>query len=282
MRRIFKKYVISLITFSVALFSVTASANTLEKIREEGTITIGVANEVPYGYTTPDGEPAGEAPSIAVKVLNDLGVDNVKVVVTEFGSLIPGLRAGRFDVIAAGMYITPKRCKQILFSNPTYSIGEGFLVQNGNPKELNGYDTIKSDSVKLGVMSGSVEYGYARDFGIDMGKIVTLPDYPSGVAALKSGRIDALAGTSLTMASLAKKDDRVELAQPFTALMIKGESVKGYGGFGFRPADTALRDAFNTELKGFIDTKEHIAMVEPYGFGKHTSPGGMTAAKLCK
>jgi polar amino acid transport system substrate-binding protein len=282
MKKTLGKYLISLMSFTVALFSVSVAATTLDKIKDEGTVTIGVANEVPYGYTTPDGEPAGEAPSIAVKVLNDLGVDNVKVVVTEFGSLIPGLRAGRFDVIAAGMYITPKRCKQILFSNPTYSIGEGFLVQNGNPKELNGYDSIDSKAVKLGVMSGSVEYGYARDYGIDLSKVVTLPDYPSGVAALKSGRIDALAGTSLTMASLAQKDDRVELAQPFTPLIIKGKSVKGYGGFGFRPADTALRDAFNAELKSFIDTKEHIAMVEPYGFGKHTSPGGMTAAKLCK
>lgn len=282
MKKIFSKYIISLISFSMALFSVSVTANTLDKIQDEGTVTIGVANEVPYGYTTPDGEPAGEAPSIAVQVLNDLGVDNVKVVVTEFGSLIPGLRAGRFDVIAAGMYITPKRCEQILFSNPTYSIGEGFLVKNGNPKALNGYDNIDSKSVKLGVMSGSVEYGYARDFGIDLSKIVILPDYPSGVAALKSNRIDALAGTSLTMASLAQKDDNVELAQPFTPLMIKGKSIKGYGGFGFRPSDTVLRDAFNAELKGFIDTKEHIAMVEPYGFGKHTSPEGMTAETLCQ
>ncbi|WP_338086328.1 ectoine/hydroxyectoine ABC transporter substrate-binding protein EhuB [Marinomonas algarum] len=266
----------------MALFSVTASASTLDKIQDEGKITIGVANEVPYGYTTPDGEPAGEAPSIAVKVLNDLGVDDVNVVVTEFGSLIPGLRAGRFDVIAAGMYITPKRCMQIAFSNPTYSIGEGFLVQNGNPKALNGYDDIKAKSVKFGVMSGSVEYGYARDFGIAMNKIVTLPDYPSGVAALKSGRIDALGGTSLTMASLAQKDDRVELAQPFTPLMIDGQSVKGYGGFGFRPSDTALRNAFNEQLEGFIDTEEHIALVTPYGFGKHTSPGDMTAKTLCE
>jgi polar amino acid transport system substrate-binding protein len=282
MKKIFRKYIISLMSFSMALFSVSVAANTLDKIKDEGTVTIGVANEVPYGYTTPNGEPAGEAPSIAVQVLNDLGVDNVKVVVTEFGSLIPGLRAGRFDVIAAGMYITPKRCEQILFSNPTYSIGEGFLVKNGNPKALNGYDNIESKSVKLGVMSGSVEYGYARDFGIDLSKIVILPDYPSGVAALKSNRIDALAGTSLTMASLAQKDDNVELAQPFTPLMIKGKSIKGYGGFGFRPSDTVLRDAFNAELKGFIDTKEHIAMVEPYGFGKHTSPEGMTAETLCQ
>ena len=30
----------------------------------------------------------------------------------------PETRAGRFDVIAAGMYITPERCKQVLFTDP--------------------------------------------------------------------------------------------------------------------------------------------------------------------
>jgi polar amino acid transport system substrate-binding protein len=274
--------VISLSIFMMSIMSVTVFADTLSDIKANSKVTIGVANEVPYGYTTSDGKPAGEAPSIAAHLLNEMGVNDVDVVVTEFGSLIPGLRAGRFDVIAAGMYVTPKRCQQILFSNPTYSIGEGFLVKNGNSKELNGYSDIKANDVKLGVMSGSVEYGYARDFGIDMSKVVTLPDYPSGVAALKSGRIDALAGTSLTMATLASKDTNVELAQPFEALMINGESVKGYGAFGFRPGDETLRDAFNKKLADFIGSDDHLAMVEPYGFGKHTLPEGMTAAKLCQ
>ena len=237
---------------------------------------------MPYGYTTSDGKPAGEAPSIAVHVLNELGVDDVNVVVTEFGSLILVYVQGVSMLLRPVCISRQSVVSRFYLSNPTYSIGEGFLVQNGNPEGLNGYDDIKSKPVKLGVMSGAVEYGYARDFGIEMSKIVTLPDYPSGVAALKSGRIDALAGTSLTMASLGQKDDRVELAQPFKTLVINGEEIKGYGGFGFRPADTSLRDAFNEKIASFVDTKEHIAMVEPYGFGKHTSPGGMTAKELCQ
>ena len=277
-----KLKVSSLIIFTCAALSSYVNADTLSDIQSSGQVTIGVANEVPYGYTTSDGKPAGEAPEIAVHVLEELGVKDVDVVVTEFGALIPGLRAGRFDVIAAGMYVTPKRCMQILFSNPTYSIGEGFLVKNGNPEALNGYGDVKSKDVKLGVMSGAVEYGYARDFGIAMNKIVTLPDYPSGVAALKAGRIDALAGTSLTMANLASKDSKVELAQPFDDLIIKGESVKGYGAFGFRPNDESLRDAFNEELADFLGTEQHLAMVKPYGFGKHTLAKGMTAAQLCE
>lgn len=272
----------SMVALAVCATSLSVNAGTLEDIQESGEVTIGVANEVPYGYTTPAGDPAGESPSIAVHVLESLGVKDVNVVVTEFGALIPGLKAGRFDVIAAGMYITPKRCQQVLFSNPTYSIGEGFLVKNGNPKNLHGYEDVHQQDVKMGVMSGAVEYGYAKDYGIEMSKIVTLPDYPSGVAALKAGRIDALAGTALTMATLAQKDDRVTLAQPFEDLVIDGKAIKGYGAFGFRPGDESLRDAFNKELKSFIATPEHIAMVKEYGFGEHTLPGSATAETLCQ
>jgi polar amino acid transport system substrate-binding protein len=35
-----------------------------------------------------------------------MGIHQIEVVTTDFGSLIPGLQAGRFDVIAAGMYRT--------------------------------------------------------------------------------------------------------------------------------------------------------------------------------
>ena len=32
------------------------------------------------------------------------------------GFVIPGLNAGRFDLIAAGLFITPERCEQVAFS----------------------------------------------------------------------------------------------------------------------------------------------------------------------
>ena len=35
-----------------------------------------------------------------------MGINQVEGVLTEFGSLIPGLQARRFDIIAAGMYVT--------------------------------------------------------------------------------------------------------------------------------------------------------------------------------
>ncbi|MCH5710081.1 transporter substrate-binding domain-containing protein, partial [Salmonella enterica] len=91
-------------------------------------------------------------------------------VLTEFGSLIPGLQAKRFDIIAAGMYVTPERCGQVAFSNPTYGVGQAFLVKQGNPKNLHSYeDVVKNPDAKLGVVVGAIEAEYASKVKVPAG-----------------------------------------------------------------------------------------------------------------
>lgn len=82
---------------------------TLEKAQREGYVTIGFANEKPYAYQTVEGELTGEAVEVARAVLENLGIGEMRGVLTEFGSLIPGLQAKRFDMVTAGMFITPDR-----------------------------------------------------------------------------------------------------------------------------------------------------------------------------
>jgi polar amino acid transport system substrate-binding protein len=47
-----------------------------------------------------------------------------------------------------------------------------------------------------------------------------------------------------------------------------------------RKEDTDFYQAFNSELKKFIGSPEHIALVTPFGFGKGFLPA-KTAAELC-
>src|SRR5215218_4507187 len=108
----------------IGIISIAHAETTLERARAQGFIRVGFANEAPFGYATPDGKLTGEAPEVAKAVLAKMGIPQVDGVLTEFGSLIPGLKAGRFDIIAAGMFITPKRCAEINYSEPSYGIGE--------------------------------------------------------------------------------------------------------------------------------------------------------------
>src|ERR671924_448827 len=238
---------------------------TLERAKEQGFIRIGFANEAPFGYATPDGKLTGEAPEVAKAVLAKIGIPQVDGVLTEFGSLIPGLKAKRFDIIAAGMFINPKRCAEILFSEPSYGIGQAMLVKQGNPKGIKDYSSIKDNpDLKLAVMAGAVEAGIAKDAGVPESQLVVLPDQSSLLAAVQSGRADGAALTALSIAEMAKKGEGVESTTPFGE--VAGKSVKGHGGFGFRKEDKDLLDAFNAELKTFLGSPEHLGLVTPFGF----------------
>lgn len=274
---------IAVVTIGGIALSTTRSAlaeTTLEQARKDGYIRVGFANEAPFGYATPEGKLTGEAPEVAKAVLAKMGIPQVDGVLTEFGSLIPGLKAGRFDIIAAGMFINPKRCKEIAFSEPSYGIGQAFLVGKGNPKQLRDYGSVAADAgVKLAVMAGAVEAGYAKESGVKEDQLVVLPDGPSLLAAVQAGRADAAALTALSIANLASKGDGVEMTEPFAT--VAGKSVMGHGGFGFRKEDTDLLAEFNKNLKEFIGSKEHLDLVTPFGFGKGYLPT-KTTAELCK
>ena len=258
--------------------------STLDKIRDEGVARIGYANEAPFAYReTETGDLTGEAPEIAKVVLSRMGIEAIEGVLTEFGSLIPGLQAGRYDLIAAGMYIQPARCAQVAFSNPTYSIGEALVVEAGNPHQLHSYEDLRArPAARVGVVSGAIERAYARDVGIPDDRIVTFPDAPSALASVRTGRISAYAGTELTVQDLLTKDSTgLEQALPFRDPVIDGTTVRGYGAFAFRKDDRALVATFNDELGAFIGTDEHLSLVAPFGFTSAQRPGNVTAGELC-
>ena len=262
---------------SISFGSLT-QADTLEEIKDISSVRIGYANETPFAYTALDGSVTGEAPEIVRKVFERMQIDTIKPVLTEWGSLIPGLRAGRFDLIAAGMYITPERCKQVLFTDPHYRLLDTLLVAEGNPKNLRSYEDIANNpDVKIAIMSGTVNLGYAREAGIKDSQILQVPDTTSQLQAVRSGRADAAIGTQLTMKGLADKaGDDVEAIADFK----DDPSRAGYGALAFRPQDKALRDAVNAELKQWLGSEEHLKTIEPFGFDR-SNITDKTAAELC-
>jgi polar amino acid transport system substrate-binding protein len=252
---------------------------TLERIQKQGYVRVGFANEAPYAFATSDGKLNGESPTVFRHVMKQLGVNAVDGVLTEWGALIPGLKAGRFDAIVASMYITPKRCEQVLFANPTYGIGEAFVVKTGNPDGITNYNDAVKKNLKIAFVAGTAEIEHGRLAGMKRSQEVTVPNFAASVATVKAGRASAAAFTSLTAKDLASKDDGIERAEPFT-FEHNGKKYKGEGSFGFRLADTSLRDAVNTELAKFLGTPEHLKMVTVFGFDASNMPE-KTAAQHC-
>lgn len=251
---------------AIAASGAAHAETTLERIQRTGEIRIGYANETPFAYTLPDGRVTGESPEIARKVFGKMGVTKIDTVLTEWGGLIPGLMAGRFDVIAAGMYVTPERAQQVLFTDPHYQLRDTLLVARGNPRKLNSYaDIAAHPKAKLAVMSGTAQHGYAREAGIPENRILQVPSTTAQLQAVRTRRADAAAGTELTMKALsAKVRGRLEALADFK----DDPAHTGYGAFAFRKSDQDLRDAVNAALKEWLGSEEHLETVAPFGFDR--------------
>lgn len=265
--------------------SKAVSESTLEKASREGVVTVGFANEKPYAYATADGKLTGEAVEIARVVLKNMGINEMQGVLTEFGSLIPGLKAERFDMITAGMFITPARAKEVAFADPEYSIGEALAVKPGNPKGLRSYKDIAAQpDVKVAVMGGAIENEYLLKSGVSRDQIVTVPDNPSAIAALESGRVDAITMTGPSLQALldVAPDAKLERVMDFEQPVIDGKSVRGYGATAFRLEDEDFRQAFNLELKKLKESGELLKILQQFGFTEQELPGDVTAEELSK
>jgi len=261
-----------------------AQGDLMQTIKQRGYIRIATANEIPYGYIDQNGDAKGIAPDVATAVLKNMGITDIQWIVTEFGSLIPGLKANRFDMAAASQAILPARCQQVIYSKPNSSYGEGLMVPAGNPKNIHGYEAfVKDSSLKLGIVSGADELDFAHAMGISDSQIVMIPANTDALSAVTTGRIDAYAGTGLTVDRLAAKSDKVQPADPFNDPVVNGKPVRSWGGFTFKSDNTAFRDAFNTALAAFQQTPEYEKILTSYGLSKTDVQQALakTSQELC-
>jgi polar amino acid transport system substrate-binding protein len=262
-----------------------APQSTMERVQSEDVIRVGFANEAPFGYATSAGELTGESVEVARAVFQSMGIEKMEGVLTEFGSLIPGLKAERFDAITAGMFVKPKRCEEVAFSEPDYCMGEALIVKAGNPFDVHSYEDVVAqlDEMNLGVVAGGFEEDYWKALGVSEDQMIFFPDGPTAVAALQAGRIDTVSLTVLSVEALLKAtaDPGLERAVPFTDPVIDGESVRGCGAVGFRLEDTELRDAFNEELQKLKDSGELLNIIREFGYTEQELPGDITTEDLC-
>jgi polar amino acid transport system substrate-binding protein len=182
---------------ALAIFAASFSANigpasaqsTLDKAREQGYIRVGFANEAPYGYRharrQADRRGARGRQGGAGAARHRTGRRRAhRVRLAD-----PGAEAGRFDMVAAGMFITPARCEQVQFSEPSYGIGQAFLVPTAIPSTASPTTRpiAENPDLTLAVMAGAVEAGYAAESGVKDDQLLVLPDQSSLLSAVRRG-----------------------------------------------------------------------------------------------
>ena len=259
------KHLIVAIVLGVSLTGATGMpvlAADLEQLKEQGFARITIANEPPWTMVTTGGEVSGAAPDLARAVLKKLGLNDVVASVSEYGAMIPGVQARRFDMVAAGLFIKPERCKAVLFSQPDLCDAESFMIKAGNPLNLKSFADVASSGAKIGVVGGGTEEKLAIEAGVDRANIVVVPDPQSGAKLLQDGRIDVYALPVLSISDLLKK-----AKDPSLAMFAPVENTPIFcAGVAFRKQDSALRNAYDVALAAMKASGEFAAIVEPYGY----------------
>lgn len=219
--------------------------------RAEAKLSIGVANEQPYGYVGDDGKATGFDPDIATQILTDMGFseENLDFQVVDFGQLVGGLQAGQFDLVTAGMYINPERMAQVLFTDPDYCTYENLAVAEGNPEGIVDYQSfVENEDLSIAVATGTVEEGYATDAEIPDDQIEVYPGIEQMYQALSAGEVDAVTGTNATVNTHVQATDGIESVEPFFPKDAEGNETLPCGGVAFSKDDQEFRDEFNEEL----------------------------------
>jgi polar amino acid transport system substrate-binding protein len=263
-----------------------SAQDTLAKARESGTLRVGFANETPFAYATPNGELTGFDIEVLRHILSDMGIKDLDGGLTNFGGLIPGLVAKRFDLVTSAIYIRPDRCKQVAFGEPFYVLGDAVAVPKSNPKNIHSYADIAADpSLKMANTAGGTGLrDNAKALGVKDEQIVTIPDDASGYAAVKAGRADAYVNVAIILETQLRNlnDDSLERAHPFEQPVVDGKPRYGLASFAVRLEDQDLLAEINKRLVAFRDTPEYAALMDKYALTKDDAvKPGMTTAKAC-
>jgi octopine/nopaline transport system substrate-binding protein len=230
------------------------------------TVVIGMEGAYePWNLTDSSGKIVGFEPDLAMDLCKRAGVE-CKIIAQDWDGMIPGLKAGKFDVIMDGMSITDVRKKEIDFTKPYAVPGAAFLAAKDSPLAKTtgagalvdldkdpaaGDAAIKSVQAALrgktlGVQVSTTHANFAGQYLKDIATVKEYKTTDERDLDLKSGRLDAVLDDYTTVTAAAEKPDAKDLAivgPRFT------NGVFGIGaGMGIRKSDADLTAKFDKAL----------------------------------
>jgi len=171
----------------------TGSAPDIQKIKDRGTLKVGVKVDVPkFGYKNPqtgviEGFEIDVAKKVAKKILGDENKVDLQAVTAKTRG--PLLDSGEIDMVAATFTITEERKKSYNFSDAYFKDGVGLLV-----KKAAGYKSFSDlNGKKIGVAQSSTSKKALQEEADKQGlkvQFMEFGSYPEIKAALDSGRVD--------------------------------------------------------------------------------------------
>jgi len=183
----------------------------------------------------------------------------------EFSAMIPGLQAGRWDVINTGIFWTPERAAMMQMV-PYESQAISISVPAGNPEDIASVEDLAGKVV--GVEIGGFEEAKLRllaedleSRGLEPLQIRTFDNFATAYQALRAGQTDATVTIDSTAAEYAKR----------------GEFDRAISGLFPTPvalamANEELAAAVVDVMNDMMDDGTYQALLDEYGVLANTEP----------
>jgi polar amino acid transport system substrate-binding protein len=207
----------SILSFTcAAALPLTGFAQTLDRIQEAGSVTIGfLPDQAPFSVAA-NGAATGYSIDLCLRAVDvakeKLGVSNLGVTYRSTGTVEKGLdmlAGGDIDLLCGAVTDTLKRREEVAFSIPIYNGGTGVVIGKDAPKDLRRVlsgqvaheGPVWRSTINRGlsnhtyvVHKGTTDEAWVREQVATLGVVATVvevDDHTKGVAMVASGEADA-------------------------------------------------------------------------------------------
>jgi len=202
------------------------AAQTLERVRESNTLTLGYVDQLQPFSSGPVDQPSGYVielcQRIAARVARDQALPQLRLVYRQFAreEALAALQEGQMDLLCSPLVASLERRRSVSFSLPVYPSGRGVAVRDEVPPDLmrvlegrvertapQWRATLNRGLARgtFAVIAGSTTEQWARQqlrlLGV-VSDVVPVQSFAEGTALLESGKADAFFGDRAVLQEL--------------------------------------------------------------------------------
>lgn len=241
-----KKLLLTVLTLTL-IFSLSA-------VGLAQTYTVGTSAGFPPFEYVEDGEIVGFDIDLMKAIGEEMGFE-VEFQDIAFDSLIPALKTGNIDIVAAGMTITEQREQAVDFTNSYYSANQSVIVQEDSEMNISVLYGDHDISVQTGTTGDLWVTENLKDQGILTGEVKRYDTFVLCVSDLVNGNVDAV----VLDEPVAQRYAEIRPVE-IVGVIVTGENY----GLAVNDGNTELRETLNEGLRRIRESGKMDELVEKH------------------
>jgi len=221
---------LALLLAAPAMTSVGAGAQEADHPADKPMLVASDFGVAPWMVRGANG-PEGFGADLINEIGKELGRPKVEIVDINFAGLFAALFAKRVEFLVNPLNLTTERAERMLFTEPLFSTGNGFLIRAAD--DMKGFEDLKGKaiSVNRGTISDTWATANAEKYGFEIQRYDSFPD---SVQAVLTRRAFAALNEIPTTVFAASQNKTVKVG-------FKDFNGRAFA-YAFRPEDAAYRN----------------------------------------